>query len=126
MILIESKIKKLEELVTRRNISLNNRSVVIALPALNENMRSIYISNKELYESQRKDADVLARYLIDSMGTDLVSLGMGCDKVNNLAKSVLRPYDFVIFLHEVGKFESFSILLALKSHNQFLQHFDLS
>ena len=101
MTLIEDKIEKLKETVMIQNLSLQDKNVIIVLPTIDENMSSICRE----YDIKKKDADILAHYLINYMGVDLVSVVTGRDKISGLVSSLIEPYHFLLFSHEAGELE---------------------
>ena len=122
---IEDKIKELRGMLAMENVDLQDKRVVIALPDFDACMHSIYDVDRVLYDVRQKDADVLARYMMNEIGAELVSVITGFSKINSLASSVADPYECVIFLHEFMSFESVAILSTLTKYNKNLKYFEV-
>jgi len=122
---IEDKIEELKGMLVMGNVDLLDKRVVIAVPSFDESMRSIYDEDRVLYDVQQRDADVLARYIMNDVGAELVSVITGFNSINDLASSVADPYECVIFLHEFMSFESVAILSTLTKHNKDLKYFEV-
>ena len=125
MFIIEDKIEELEEMLATQDVDLKEMNVVIAVPAFDESVRLIYTEDRVLYDAQQRDADILARHIMNDIGAELVSVITGFDKVNDLARNVTDPYECVILLHEFMSFESIPILSTLREYNKDLKHFEL-
>ena len=123
--IIEDKIEVLKGEFVMKNMDLQDKRVVIALPAFDESMRSIYTEDRVLYDVQQRDADVQARHIMTDTGAELVSIVTGFDKVNDLARNVTDPYECLIFLHEFMSFESIAILSTLTKYNKNLKYFEI-
>jgi len=113
------RIENLKEIVATTDICLKDMRVVIALPS------SVYKEDRELCDIQQRDADALAGYLMNNIGSELVSIIIGSNSINDLANSITSPYECVIFLHEAMVFESIVIISILTKYNKNLKYFNL-
>jgi len=113
------RIEHLKEIIATTDICLKDMRVVIALPS------SVYKEDKELYDIQQRDTDALAGYLMNNIGSELVSIITDSNSINDLANSITRPYECVIFLHKAMSFESIITLSLFRKYNKNLKHFNL-
>lgn len=120
----EDKIQEFNELVKCNN--LKDKYVVIVLPSIDGSQRSIFKDNKELYDSQQRDADILAKYIMINRDADLVTVATGIEQINSLMNSYIEKVDYVIFLHKFIASERNMINEVFANNDVGLKHLDLN
>lgn len=114
MFKVEEKIQELKELAQRCNLDvLNGANVVIAVPSLDESGRSIEMADKDLYNTQKKDAYELAEFIILDTKSCMIDIIFDAKKASEVLKLTSRPIEYVLFLHEFVDSERDYILKEL-------------
>lgn len=123
---MEDKIKDLQaNLGDASQEGLNGQHVVIAVPGIDESLRSIYSEDRALFHAQRTDAYVLGGYIRDNMGAEWISIITDFSRIGRLADRLHKAVDCAIFLHEFMVFEKNEILEELVNHSPDLKYFEL-
>lgn len=120
---IENKIKQLKSLA--KSNQLHGTYVVIIVPSLNASKRLGLKNDKELYNLQQRDADILAQYIMINMNVDLVTIVRGMNQINNLVTGK-EKIDYVVYLYQFIASERIMIEEVLKNNNENLKYFDLN
>jgi len=99
---IQDKCVELELIVMRRRYQLfQGASVVIAVPTLDESQRYIKTDDFSLFQQQKEDANVLARYLTQNNANIIgVIKDINLDLDDQLNGFENKDIDYLIFLHE--------------------------
>ena len=122
---IEDKIQELEKMLVIKQMNLQDKSVIIAVPSYDESMRSIKKDDEVLYDVQLKDAHALAEYVMVTMDTDLVSIVTDIEQLSALIGKVASPHECIIYLHEFMNIEKSDMLEILTEYNANLTHIEL-
>ena len=98
---VENKIRELKDLVRRCDLDvLDGADVVIAVPSFDESGRPIYTVDRDLYNTQKRDAYKLAQFIIMDTKSCMVDIILDANKASEALKRTSRPIEYVLFLHE--------------------------
>ena len=123
MFRIEDKIQESKEILAMQSMDLQNEWVAIVVPSLDKSGCSIHLEDRALFDKQRKNSDILARYIMENTDAESVCVTK-LDGLENSINNSPKPY-CVIFLDEFMYFEKNMILEKLAECTADLKHVEI-
>ena len=114
---IKEKIKELKKQLGDDDNIFAEKCIIVAVPSYDESIRRIEEDDKELFISQKQDANTIAHFIMEHTQADIVDVIWN---INHLDKFSYFPekakIDCLILLHEFIESEKQNTILSIRKH----------
>ena len=120
----KEQIAQLESMMEPKDF--DGKSIIIAVPTYDESHRNIEMEDRTLFMAQKKDAEKMAHYIMETTSADLVRIVTDVDAIDDVVDFANAKTDVLILLHEFLDFEITQLIEALSEKNTALKTLEIA